>query len=138
MFKLIVVLWQFPCCICQIIAKALEGLSLETDSDFQKVLRVTTYTSMDTAVKRLEEMVPLFQSRMGAMLFLISALLSRGLVWFSIERLILWCHLTCFLVWFSSPWLGSPLTLSDLKVMENVKYLKDHVVSVCDFVNLRI
>lgn len=63
----------------EIIAKALEGLSLESDSDFQKVLRVTTYTSMDTAVQRLEELVPLFQSRMGAMLFLISALLSRGL-----------------------------------------------------------
>lgn len=70
----------------EIIAKALEGLSLETDSDFQKVLRVTTYTSMDTAVQRLEEMIPLFQSRMGAMLFLISALLSRGLDFVQADR----------------------------------------------------
>ncbi|KAL1831186.1 hypothetical protein ACET3Z_000837 [Daucus carota] len=70
----------------EIIGKALEGLSLETDSDFQKVLRVTTYTSMDTAVRRIEEMIPLFQSRMGAMLFLISALLSRGLEFVQADR----------------------------------------------------
>ncbi|KAL8110397.1 hypothetical protein AgCh_026208 [Apium graveolens] len=70
----------------EVIAKALEGLSLETYLDFQKVLRVTTYTSMDTAVRRLEEMIPLFQSRMGAMLFLISALLSRGLEFVQADR----------------------------------------------------
>lgn len=67
-------------CVCQIIAQALEGLSIESASDLQKVLRVDRYTSPTSAFKRLEAMIPIFQSRMGALLFLISALLSRGLV----------------------------------------------------------
>ncbi|TYI82989.1 hypothetical protein E1A91_D05G259900v1 [Gossypium mustelinum] len=62
-----------------IIAQALEGLSIESASDLQKVLRVDRYTSPTSAFKRLEAMIPIFQSRMGALLFLISALLSRGL-----------------------------------------------------------
>ncbi|KAH1065150.1 hypothetical protein J1N35_030137 [Gossypium stocksii] len=62
-----------------IIAQALEGLSIESASDLQKVLRVDRYTSPTSAFKRLEGMIPIFQSRMGALLFLISALLSRGL-----------------------------------------------------------
>ncbi|KAE8682282.1 fructose-1,6-bisphosphatase, cytosolic-like [Hibiscus syriacus] len=44
-----------------------------------KVLRVDTFTSSTSAFKRLEAIIPIFQSRMGALLFLISALLSRGL-----------------------------------------------------------
>jgi hypothetical protein len=64
-------------------AKALEGLSIESASDLQKILRVDTYTLQASAFQRLEEMIPVFRSRMGAMLFLISALLSRGLVCFS-------------------------------------------------------
>ncbi|XP_061365889.1 uncharacterized protein LOC133309169 [Gastrolobium bilobum] len=63
----------------EVIAKALEGLSIESALDLQKVLRVETYTSQASALKRLEALIPLFQSRMGALLFLISALLSRGL-----------------------------------------------------------
>ncbi|XP_075633165.1 uncharacterized protein LOC142605621 [Castanea sativa] len=63
----------------EIIGKALEGLSIESGYDLQKILRVDTYTSQASALQRLEEMIPIFQSRMGAMLFLISALLSRGL-----------------------------------------------------------
>ncbi|XP_043720436.1 ubiquitin carboxyl-terminal hydrolase MINDY-3-like [Telopea speciosissima] len=63
----------------EIIAKALEGLSIESASDVQKVLRVNTYTSRMSAFHSLQRMLPVFQSRMGAMLFLISALLSRGL-----------------------------------------------------------
>ncbi|KAE8666581.1 hypothetical protein F3Y22_tig00112496pilonHSYRG00030 [Hibiscus syriacus] len=62
-----------------IIAQALEGLSIESASDLQKVLRVDTFTSPTSAFKRLEGMITIFQSRMGALLFLISALLSRGL-----------------------------------------------------------
>ncbi|XVE55162.1 hypothetical protein DITRI_Ditri03aG0137800 [Diplodiscus trichospermus] len=62
-----------------IIAQALEGLSFESVSDLHKVLRVDTYTTPASAFKRLEAMIPVFQSRMGALLFLISALLSRGL-----------------------------------------------------------
>eukprot|EP00262_Sarcandra_glabra_P005253 TRINITY_DN1665_c0_g1_i1.p1 TRINITY_DN1665_c0_g1~~TRINITY_DN1665_c0_g1_i1.p1 ORF type:complete len:601 (+),score=92.34 TRINITY_DN1665_c0_g1_i1:291-2093(+) len=61
------------------IAKALEGLPIESASDLQKILRVTTYTKPMAACRQLEAMLPVFQSRMGAMLFLISALLSRGL-----------------------------------------------------------
>ncbi|KAJ7969827.1 hypothetical protein O6P43_008107 [Quillaja saponaria] len=63
----------------KIIAKALEGLSIESASDIHKILRVDTYTSQTSALQRLEAMIPVFQSRMGAILFLISALLSRGL-----------------------------------------------------------
>ncbi|CAK9134713.1 unnamed protein product [Ilex paraguariensis] len=64
----------------EITAKALEGLSIESGCDLQKILRVNTYTSQASAFHRLKAMIPVFQSRMGAMLFLISALLSRGLV----------------------------------------------------------
>lgn len=67
------------CSTDEIIAKALEGLSIESASDLQKFLRVNTYTSQDSAFRSLEAMIPVFQSRMGALLFLISALLSRGL-----------------------------------------------------------
>ncbi|XP_050268576.1 uncharacterized protein LOC126713026 [Quercus robur] len=63
----------------EIIGKALEGLSIESGYDLQTILRVDTYTLQASALQRLEEMIPIFQSRMGAMLFLISALLSRGL-----------------------------------------------------------
>ncbi|KAF3445520.1 hypothetical protein FNV43_RR10696 [Rhamnella rubrinervis] len=63
----------------KVMAKALDGLSIETAVDLHKVLRVNTYTQQANAFQRLEAMLPVFQSRMGAMLFLISALLSRGL-----------------------------------------------------------
>ncbi|KAK8579895.1 hypothetical protein V6N13_143054 [Hibiscus sabdariffa] len=62
-----------------IIAQALESLSIESASDLHKILRVDTYTTPASASKRLEAMIPIFQSRMGALLFLISALLSRGM-----------------------------------------------------------
>lgn len=63
----------------EMITKALEGFSIESASDLQKVLRVSTYTSQAAAFDRLMTDLPVFESRMGAMLFLISALLSRGL-----------------------------------------------------------
>ncbi|GAB2270615.1 hypothetical protein Dimus_005497 [Dionaea muscipula] len=63
----------------EIISKALKGISIESPSDVQKFLRVNAYFSSASAFQRLEAMIPAFQSRMGAMLFLISALLSRGL-----------------------------------------------------------
>lgn len=64
----------------QIISKKLEGLSIESGLDLQRVLRVNKCTSQAGAFQKLEEMIPVFRSRMGALLFLISALLSRGLV----------------------------------------------------------
>ncbi|XP_058769871.1 uncharacterized protein LOC131643624 [Vicia villosa] len=61
------------------VASSLKALSIESSLDLLKVLRVETHTSETTAFQRLEAIIPLFQSRMGALLFLISALLSRGL-----------------------------------------------------------
>ncbi|KAI3820350.1 hypothetical protein L1987_07896 [Smallanthus sonchifolius] len=61
--------------IQQIIARSLDGLSIESGFDLQKVLRVSTFTSVASAMQRLEEMIPIFRSRMGALLFLLSALL---------------------------------------------------------------
>ncbi|XP_022153722.1 ubiquitin carboxyl-terminal hydrolase MINDY-3 [Momordica charantia] len=63
----------------EIISNALEGLSIESGSDLQRVLRVTLCTSPESALQSLGAALPVFQSRMGALLFLISALLSRGL-----------------------------------------------------------
>ncbi|CDP11389.1 unnamed protein product [Coffea canephora] len=63
----------------EVILKVLEGFAIESGLDLQKALRVETYTSRTSAVQRLEAMLPIFRSRMGAILFLISALLSRGL-----------------------------------------------------------
>ncbi|ESW15525.1 hypothetical protein PHAVU_007G079400 [Phaseolus vulgaris] len=63
----------------EVITKSLQGLSIESAVDLQKVLRVETCTSQMTALQRLEANLPFFQSRMGALLFLISALISRGL-----------------------------------------------------------
>ncbi|XP_042060219.1 ubiquitin carboxyl-terminal hydrolase MINDY-3-like [Salvia splendens] len=63
----------------EVIAEVFGGLSVESGADLQKVLTVHTCTSWPTAIKRLEAMLPVFRSRMGALLFLISALLSRGL-----------------------------------------------------------
>ncbi|XP_050366783.1 uncharacterized protein LOC126785207 [Argentina anserina] len=62
-----------------LIAKSLEGLSIESASDLHEVLRVKTYTTEESAFQGLEAVIPVFRSRMGALLFLISALLSRGL-----------------------------------------------------------
>ncbi|CAJ2629872.1 unnamed protein product [Trifolium pratense] len=63
----------------EVIASSLKALSIESALDLLKVLRVETHTSETTAFQRLEALIPVFQSRMGALLFLISALLSRGL-----------------------------------------------------------
>ncbi|PON76229.1 EF-hand domain pair [Parasponia andersonii] len=63
----------------EIMVKVLEDLSIESALDLQKVLRINTYTSQASAFQKLEAMIPVFRSRMGAMLFLISALLSREL-----------------------------------------------------------
>ncbi|GFP97801.1 protein fam188a [Phtheirospermum japonicum] len=63
----------------EVIAKVLEGISVESGSDLQKVLRFYTCTSPSSSVQKLGDLLPVFRSRMGALLFLISALLSRGL-----------------------------------------------------------
>ncbi|KAL6885901.1 hypothetical protein ACP4OV_010162 [Aristida adscensionis] len=70
---------SITCVNCGEIDAVLEGLSVESATDLQKVLRITTFTSRKDAFRVLLAKIPLFQSRLGAMLFLISALLSRGL-----------------------------------------------------------
>lgn len=82
------------CFVIQVISKALEGLSLESGANLQKVLIINTYTSSVDALQRLEALLPVFRSRMGAMLFLISALLSRGMV-----TSFLFFHLCVCVVW---------------------------------------
>ncbi|RLM74770.1 hypothetical protein C2845_PM15G08090 [Panicum miliaceum] len=64
----------------------LEGLSVESAVDLQKVLRTSTFTSRKDAFDILLANIPLFESRLGAMLFLISALLSRGLEYIQADR----------------------------------------------------
>ncbi|CAH2035549.1 unnamed protein product [Thlaspi arvense] len=54
-------------------------LPIESASDLQKILRFETFTSQSNALNKLEGAITSFQSGMGALLFLISALLSRGL-----------------------------------------------------------
>ncbi|WOL02323.1 hypothetical protein Cni_G11042 [Canna indica] len=63
----------------EMLTKVLEGLSITSASDLQRILRVSTYSSQANAMHQITKLLPMFQSRMGAMLFLISALLSRGL-----------------------------------------------------------
>ncbi|KAG2305327.1 hypothetical protein Bca4012_064388 [Brassica carinata] len=55
------------------------GLPIESASDLQKSLRFETFTTQSSALNKIEGTITAFQSRMGALLFLISALLSRGL-----------------------------------------------------------
>ncbi|XP_062184194.1 uncharacterized protein LOC133888095 [Phragmites australis] len=64
----------------------LEGLSVESATDLQKILRTSTFTSRKDAFNILLANIPLFESRLGAMLFLISALLSRGLEYIQADR----------------------------------------------------
>ncbi|XP_057841159.2 uncharacterized protein LOC131050879 [Cryptomeria japonica] len=63
----------------EMIARALEGLSINSASELQNVLRINVFTSTSALVQKLRDILPIFQSRMGALLFLFSALLSRGL-----------------------------------------------------------
>ncbi|CAI9754414.1 unnamed protein product [Fraxinus pennsylvanica] len=63
----------------EVIEKILEGVSFESGFDLQKVLKVSTFISKASALYKLKAMLPVFRSRLGALLFLISALLSRGL-----------------------------------------------------------
>ncbi|XP_047066047.1 ubiquitin carboxyl-terminal hydrolase MINDY-3 isoform X1 [Lolium rigidum] len=65
---------------------ALEGLSVESAMDIQKVLRISTFTSRKDAFHLLLANIRLFESRLGAMLFLISSLLSRGLECIQADR----------------------------------------------------
>ncbi|KAF0913873.1 hypothetical protein E2562_024948 [Oryza meyeriana var. granulata] len=67
-------------------AAVLEGLSVDSAMDLQEVLRISTFTSRKDAFNSLLANISLFESRLGAMLFLISALLSRGLECIQADR----------------------------------------------------
>ncbi|CAN8302615.1 unnamed protein product [Cochlearia groenlandica] len=55
------------------------GLPIESASDLQKILSFEIFTTQSSALNKLQGMITAFESRMGALLFLVSALLSRGL-----------------------------------------------------------
>lgn len=61
------------------ISQKLEGISLNSAVDLQRNLRICTFTSMSSLLNQLRNLLPIFRSRVGALLFLFSALLSRGL-----------------------------------------------------------
>ncbi|CAN6445417.1 unnamed protein product [Victoria cruziana] len=63
----------------EMIAKALDGCSIESASDLRRFLRIYTHSSQMAIFHQIKAMLPVFQSRLGALLFLFSALLSRGL-----------------------------------------------------------
>jgi len=77
---------SIACVNCGKTEAVLEGLSVESAMDLQKVLRTSTFTSRKDAFDILLANIPLFESRLGAMLFLISALLSRGLEYIQADR----------------------------------------------------
>ncbi|KAK1275594.1 hypothetical protein QJS04_geneDACA001771 [Acorus gramineus] len=70
----------------EMFSKSLEDLTIESASDLQRILKINEYTSQLSAFVELMDLLPVFQSRMGAMLFLISALLSRGLDFIQADR----------------------------------------------------
>ncbi|XP_078447547.1 ubiquitin interaction motif-containing protein [Wolffia australiana] len=59
--------------------EAMEAILIESGADLKKHLRIRTHNSPADAFHHLMLELPVFQSRLGAVLFLISALLSRGL-----------------------------------------------------------
>lgn len=63
----------------EVVAKALEDVSLDCIVELQRFVRTCTFTSMPALVDQLQNLLPGFRSRVGALLFLFSALLSRGL-----------------------------------------------------------
>ncbi|KAJ7513470.1 hypothetical protein O6H91_23G000900 [Diphasiastrum complanatum] len=63
----------------EIIEKGLQGVNLDSVAEFQHVIRITTVFSLPALHHQLENLLHGFRSRLGALLFLFSALLSRGL-----------------------------------------------------------
>ncbi|MCO5608190.1 hypothetical protein L7F22_062396 [Adiantum nelumboides] len=61
------------------ISQKLEGISLDSAMDLQKHIRICTYSSKSSLLHQLPTFLPVFRSRVGALLFLFSALFSRGL-----------------------------------------------------------
>lgn len=68
------------------ISKKLEGISLHSAVDLQRFVRVFSFASMSSLLNQLGSLLPIFRSRVGALLFLFSALLSRGLEAIQLDR----------------------------------------------------
>lgn len=68
------------------IAQNLEGISLHSGVDLQSLVRICTFSSMSSLLHQLGNLLPMFRSRVGAVLFLFSALLSRGLDAVQLDR----------------------------------------------------
>ncbi|KAI5058414.1 hypothetical protein GOP47_0026584 [Adiantum capillus-veneris] len=67
-------------------SRKLEGIALNSAMDLQKQLRICTFTSMSSLLHQLPMFLPVFRSHVGALLFLFSALLSRGLESIQLDR----------------------------------------------------
>jgi hypothetical protein len=89
--------------IKQKISKVLDGILIESASDLHKLLKVKTFTSKQLAFEHLTAIIPLFESRLGALLFLVSTLLSRGLVHLSLSSIYLHPFLTSLAFFFHFP-----------------------------------
>ncbi|KAH7289824.1 hypothetical protein KP509_30G020000 [Ceratopteris richardii] len=63
----------------EVINQKLEGISFNSALELERYLRICTFTSMSSLLQQLNTLLPIFRSRVGALLFLFSALLSRGL-----------------------------------------------------------
>ncbi|EPS67368.1 hypothetical protein M569_07408, partial [Genlisea aurea] len=61
------------------VRSSFEILCIESGSDMVTALAVDTFASKFDALRKIEALIPVYRSRFGALLFLISALLSRGL-----------------------------------------------------------
>lgn len=68
------------------ISQRLEGISLHSAVDLQRLLKIYTFTSISSLLHQLGNLLPIFRSRVGALLFLFSALLSRGLEAIQLDR----------------------------------------------------
>lgn len=64
----------------QAIAKALEGINLDSGKELHRVIRVSTVSSLSALHQQLHSLLPGLRSPWGALLLLFSLLLSRGLV----------------------------------------------------------
>eukprot|EP00249_Psilotum_nudum_P014067 c24646_g1_i1 orf=494-2491(+) len=63
----------------ELIAKTLEDVTIYSAADLHGYVRTFTCTSMPALLFQLQRLLPGFRSRVGALMFLFSALLSRGL-----------------------------------------------------------
>jgi len=101
---LLMKLWE------QMLTKSLEGLSIELATDFQRVLRVKTYTSQAAAFKQLKSELPVFPKSYGGNAFphICSAFTRPGMIQFTLPTYLVYHisflehHLSCIIKHFPS------------------------------------